>query len=320
MSATRDIAAVAIDWGTTNLRIWPLDSHGQPLGRHMSGQGMSTMTPDDYPPVLERHLSELGVPADTPVVVCGMAGARQGWREAAYLELPLALDDLAAGATRFSVNNRAIAILPGAAKKQAEAPDVIRSEETQLAGLVWSGMRDGLVCMPGTHTKWVMLEGGQLIDFQTSMTGELFRLMEQHSILRHSMESGALDIEGRAFKTGASEALENPTQVVTKLFSLRAAGLFGHLEPGDIRSRLSGLLIGLDVAAALQRQTVSGTVAVVGGNTMGRAYCSVLALAGHETREYDGEQLALDGLAMAARQLWPDQFQDALSQEGRATA
>ena len=134
--------------------------------------------------VLERHLAELGARQTLPVIICGMAGARQGWREAGYLDTPADVADIVRNALVVDGYPRDVRILPGIAQRDAGAPDVMRGEETQLLGLVADGVRSGLVCMPGTHSKWVMLAGGKVESFSTYMTGELFDVLSRYSILK----------------------------------------------------------------------------------------------------------------------------------------
>ena len=125
------------------------------------------------------------LPEATPVLICGMAGARQGWVEAPYLKTPTRLDALHEGAVRVDAGAD-IRILPGIAQARADRPDVMRGEETQLLGVLDPGFA-GLVCIPGTHSKWIRIEAGEIVEFATYMTGELFSVISQHSILSHAV-------------------------------------------------------------------------------------------------------------------------------------
>ncbi len=165
----------AIDWGTSSFRLWLLSNDGAVLAERRSDEGMIRAANTGFDAVLERHLAELGAPAKLPVIICGMAGARQGWREAGYLDTPADVADIIRNALIVDGYPRDVRILPGIAQREAGAPDVMRGEETQLLGLVADGVRSGLVCMPGTHSKWVTLGGGKVEGFSTYMTGELFR-------------------------------------------------------------------------------------------------------------------------------------------------
>ena len=129
-------AVAAVDWGTSSFRLWLLDASGAVLAEKRSGEGMLTAGAEGFAVILERHLAAVGAPADLPVIVCGMAGARQGWLEAPYVALPAALDAILAGAVPFPARRREIRILPGLAQRSTDAPDVMRGEETQLAGIL----------------------------------------------------------------------------------------------------------------------------------------------------------------------------------------
>ena len=181
-------AVAAVDWGTSSFRLWLLDASGAVLAEKRSGDGMLTAGAEGFPAILERHLAAAGAPADLPVIVCGMAGARQGWIEAPYVALPASLDAILAGAVPVPGQARKIRILPGLAQRSAEAPDVMRGEETQLAGVLpLFAAGSHLICMPGTHSKWVEAADGVITGFRTWLTGELFSILSKQSILRHSL-------------------------------------------------------------------------------------------------------------------------------------
>src|SRR4029453_12239359 len=156
----------------------------------------------------------VGASEAAPVLICGMAGARQGWVEAPYLKVPTRLDALHEGAVRVDAQSDIggdIRILPGIAQARADQPDVMRGEETQLLGVTEPGFT-GLVCIPGTHSKWIRIEAGRIVEFSTYMTGELFSVISQHSILAHAVETaGPPPMDGELFREGLSRALAEPT-------------------------------------------------------------------------------------------------------------
>ena len=151
----------AVDWGTSSFRLWIVSESGAVLAERRSGEGMTTAAKSGFSAILESHLSAVSAPAHLPVIVCGMAGARQGWVEAGYLDTPAPLSAIVKAAVTVPDANRDIRILPGLAQRSEEAPDVIRGEETQLLGAISQlGGGSHLVCMPGTHSKWVRVTGG----------------------------------------------------------------------------------------------------------------------------------------------------------------
>ena len=193
---TNGVEWVAVDWGTSNLRAWGIDAGGNAVFSRASPQGMGKLTPDQYPAVLTELLADA---VDHPVdaLICGMAGARQGWLEAPYLDAPAELTQLAAWCRRPSDAGKQYSparSCPASACATIGAEDVMRGEETQLLGL--AALRpgfDGLVVMPGTHSKWALLEGTRLTRFSSAMTGEIYEVLKTHSVLRHSLQG---DLEG----------------------------------------------------------------------------------------------------------------------------
>jgi len=294
----------AIDWGTTNLRVWLLDRAGVVLGERASGEGMRACMPDRFETVMEGHLEALGAPSGLPVIAAGMAGARGGWREAPYLVAPVGLDALHEGAVVVPHATRDVRILPGICQRAPGREDVMRGEETQLAGAVARGLADGLVCLPGTHSKWAAIEAGRLVSFTTFMTGELFALLGQHSILRDTLGEGGFEPADPAFRGGVEDMLADGAALTGALFSLRAAGLLLAGAAPHPRARLSGLLIGAEIAAARAAHGARHDVGLVATGTQAELYRTALGLAGFGCHVLDGGALVRRGLLDAARALW----------------
>lgn len=298
---------IAVDWGSSAFRLWLLAADGQVLAESRGAEGMDHCTRHGFAPVLASHLAAVAAPADWPVLICGMAGARQGWAEAPYLDLPCRLTDLARHALRLPVPQamgRDIRILPGLARRDARRPDVLRGEETQLLGLSRAG-HDGVICMPGTHCKWVTLAAGTVVDLCTFMTGELFALLSRQSLLRFGLsgaEPGALTAETPEFAAALDQALEDPAGLGEALFPLRAAGLLGFAGPQEGLARLSGLLIGAEVGRMARHLT--GTVTLLGQSGLGALYLAALQRAGVAPRQAEADHMTRAGLAAAAAQIW----------------
>ena len=207
---------VVVDWGTSSFRGWLMSADGVVLAESRGGEGMLHCAGGaGFAPVLHDHIARLGAPAGAPVLICGMAGARQGWVEAPYIKIPTRLDALHEGAIRIDAPGD-IRILPGIAQAHADRPDVMRGEETQLLGVSEPGFR-GLVCIPGTHSKWIRIEDGRIVEFSTYMTGELFAVIAQHSILAHVIEAPSAPSDSEAFRAGLSTALAEPTALTASL-------------------------------------------------------------------------------------------------------
>jgi 2-dehydro-3-deoxygalactonokinase len=304
-------ALVAVDWGTSHLRVWALGSRGEVIGERKSDEGMASTPRDRFAAVLESHLQALSVASDIPVVMCGMVGSRQGWAEAGYLGVPAELREISENAVRISGGTRDIRILPGLSKNSPEHPDVMRGEETQLVGLSRlvpaAGGDTRVVCMPGTHSKWVHLTGQRVEDFASFMTGEMFSALSDHSVLRHSLSTGRVDPKSTAFLEAVRSSIDSPSDISARLFSIRPAGLLQDLAPDNARAKLSGYLIGEEIAGAISRFPVPGTIELVGGGDLGRLYLAALSVASIDCRVHDGDQLVRAGLTEAASAIWKTQ-------------
>lgn len=293
-----------VDWGTSSFRLWLTDARGQVIGESRSDEGMMACTISGFAPVLAKHLAALNARDDLPVVICGMAGARQGWQEAPYISLPTALDRLAEHALRVAGQTRDIRILPGLAQQQAHNANVMRGEETQLAGIA-ATLPDGLICMPGTHSKWTRLQQGAVTQFSTFMTGEVFAVLSEHSILKHAVDKDiGFDEKTPAFMRAVDKALHDLSDTWASIFSIRAAQLLGFEEKSDGAAHLSGLLIGAEIASAKQNYG-AGNIGLVASGTLSQLYRSVLTQAGFNITLYDGETAVRQGLFQAAAKLWP---------------
>ncbi len=287
---------IAVDWGTSNLRLWAMDD-ARVLDAAASDQGMGGLARDGFEPAL-LALADPWLPAgvQTPVVVCGMAGSRQGWHEAPYRAVPCAPVLAASLVPVPTVDPRlSVRIVPGL--KQSPPADVMRGEETQIAGaLAMDPGFDGVLCLPGTHSKWVHVSAGEVVSFQTFMTGEVFALLAGQSVLRHSVSGDGWD--DAAFAEAVSDALSRPERLAARLFSLRAESLIAGLAPPQARARLSGLLIGAELAAA-RPYWLGQPVALIGSDRLARTYAAALALQGVTARLIPATEATLKGLAAA---------------------
>lgn len=299
-------AYVAVDWGTSSFRLWLIGSDGSTLAERRSGEGMTTAAKTGFANVLEAHRQAVSAPETLPVIVCGMAGARQGWVEAGYLDVPAALSAIPAAAVRVPGVAPDIRILPGLAQRDPARPDVIRGEETQLLGALDALPEgNGLVCMPGTHSKWVHIRDSAVTRFSTFMTGELFDAIGKHTILSHSIQdAGPFDGGSAAFRQAVTECIRNPGAATNLLFTTRSGALLHGLSAVDAKARLSGLLIGLEIAGALDGAEPGAAVTLVASGALGALYESALEAAGVAPTIVDADTAVRSGLAVAARALW----------------
>lgn len=288
---------IAVDWGTSNLRAWAMRRDGSVLAEAASDRGMGRLRPGEFEPALRALIAPwTGPHGPARVVACGMVGARQGWVEAPYGPVPG--PPLGAGLTRApSGPGLEVGIVPGLA--QADPPDVMRGEETKVAGFLalrpgW----DGVLLLPGTHPKWILLGAGEVLAFRTSLTGELFAALCEHTVLRHSVATGGWDDD--AFAAGVAEGMARPEALLGRLFSIRAESLLRGLRPEAARARLSGLLIGADLAGA-RGWWLGQRVCVLGAGSLARTYGAALAQQGVAAETADAEAATLAGLVEARR-------------------
>ena len=314
MSAlTTQPAWVAVDWGSSNLRAWALDTHNRVLAQTASSCGMLSLA---EPAAFEQALMEtLGswldpVTSRLEVLVCGMAGARQGWCETPYLEVSKTPGALADQLARQRVNVEVqdprlnVGIIPGLCQSTPHF-DVMRGEETQLVGLLAHQPRfTGSVCLPGTHTKWAHLKQGHIEHFSTVMSGELFALLTQSSVLRHSLSADTLDdAEQQAcFIEGVNAVLGAPATLSRELFSLRARDLLDPALPSDasrqgwLGARLSGLLLGLELAGHALELPKHAPVVLIGNAHLCRRYQMALGCLPNSPTADIHTDMTLEGL------------------------
>ncbi|MER8464682.1 2-dehydro-3-deoxygalactonokinase [Mesorhizobium sp. M1396] len=298
-------AVAAVDWGTTRMRVWLIDGQGKVLAERRGDDGLITAQQKGFSTILEGHLAAMGAPGALPVIICGMAGSRQGWLEAPYVTVPAPLSAILGGAAKVPGQSRDIRIVPGLAQRLADAPDVMRGEETQLAGTGLPAKGRQLVCMPGTHSKWVLVEDGAVAGFGTWPTGELFSVLAAHSILRHSLGEHPKPVTSGNpfFRRWCETALGEGGDVTSRLFSIRAAGLLQDLEADDAAACLSGLLIGGEIASASRRHGAGAEpVVLVASGALATLYSEALGLAGLEVRAVDADEAVRAGLIEAARE------------------
>lgn len=286
---------IAVDWGTSNMRAWAMSASGSVLDKTVSDKGMGGLTPDQFEGALRTATAGWNIDA-LPIIACGMVGARQGWKEAPYNTVPCP-----ATPAGFTKPDSSLDVHIIAGLMQANPADVMRGEETQIAGFLSMNKNwDGVVCLPGTHTKWAHISADEIVSFQTFMTGDLFAAISDHTVLRHSVQSEEWDTD--AFDTGVVDAMARPERIAARLFSLRAEGLVNAMSNATARARLSGLLIGAELAGA-KPYWLGQQIAVVGAGHLTSLYVRALALQSAPATQVKGDAITLAGLTAAYRRL-----------------
>jgi len=291
-------AVLACDWGTTNLRAWTLDAQGAVVEGRDFPLGVSSLQPGEAAARFKSEVRPVLKADGLPAVLCGMVGSDLGWTVAPYVDTPVDLDDLARALVAPEANVPWVRIVPGVrGEGLAGGGDVMRGEETQLFG--WLALHPDrargrqVVCHPGTHAKWMVLEDGRLTGFVTAMTGELFAVLRKHSVLR----SEAAPDDPAAFAEGLAAAGDGDA-LAARLFTARAR-VVGRGRPADTTSAfLSGLLIGAEVASLpkLLGVTARTPVAVLGDAALCSLYSRALSARGLTCETFDGEAAAVAGL------------------------
>ena len=284
---------LAIDWGTTRFRAYLLDGAGAVIERVESADGIMAVKPGGFPVVLAlRCGSWLARHPDLPVVMAGMVGSRNGWVEAPYRACPASAEEIAGAFVPVEIGNGRLArIVPGLSTRDASgAPDVMRGEETLALG---AGLADGLVVLPGTHSKWVRLEQGRITGFSTFMTGEFYAALLGHTIL------GALRAEPDApegFERGLAAA-DRPGGLTAQAFAARTSVLMGDMDGHAVAPFLSGLLIGTELRAGLAMASPAGAPVLVAEGPLARSYETAFARLGRPCRTIAPEMAFTAGLA-----------------------
>ena len=278
MSAT---ALVAIDWGTSAARAYRIDSEGRVQDRRSVPTGIKHVREGRFESALAKLVGDW-FDLRVPRIACGMIGSRQGWIEAPYVDCPASLAALADRVVHAPLD--ALTIVPGVMTRDAFGiPDVMRGEETQLLGAVAPDERGVLAVLPGTHSKWARVEHGRVVDFTTFMTGELYAVLIDHSMLGRlaGHEPGKLSRD--AFSRGAARGLDEG-ELSHDLFGARTLSLTQALVSDEVADWLSGLLIGREIRAARAWATRTGidpsVVRIIGSDALAERYELALADAG----------------------------------------
>lgn len=295
---------IAGDWGTSRLRLNLCDENGAILDSK-SGPGVGAsqdQVADTLFSLVEDWESSL------PVILCGMAGSSIGWREMPYLPCPVAPASIARGVLQFAERGRQIAITPGLSCRNVLGTfDVLRGEETQILGAlsVEPALAKGrqMVCLPGTHTKWVTMRDGVVERFLTGVSGELFVALQKHSVLIGKIEH--VD-SAEAFQRGLNQAQTSDADSIHLLFGTRSLQFAGEVEPQHAAAYLSGLIVGRDVAGAAKLvadEFTSARVTIAGSPQLAGRYREALEMLGVDAGVIDGDAASLAGLTAIYREV-----------------
>jgi 2-dehydro-3-deoxygalactonokinase len=295
---------VALDWGTSSLRVARLRADGTVIEEHASADGILSVAPGGFPAVFARATSRWQLAPGTLCLASGMVGSRQGWIEAPYCPCPSGFADLARHIAWVpdAPGGVRLGIVAGLSSTRGGVPDVMRGEEVQVMGaLALLDRSDGLFVLPGTHSKWARVEAGRITGFATFMTGEVYALLRKHSILARTLPADDGPLDEPAFLRGVAHARASGS-LLHAAFSARTLALFDALPAAVQPSYLSGLLVGEELRA--QSLPAGATVVLIGSEALTTRYALALQALGVPSTRL-GDEATWRGLAALARSLDP---------------
>jgi 2-dehydro-3-deoxygalactonokinase len=290
------------DWGTSRLRLFLCEAPGAILDS-VEGPGVAAVKmPFDalFESIVRPWEAQHG---PLTAVLCGMIGSSIGWIQAPYVSCPANPEKIIDAC--IALRGGSIHIVPGArCENRFRAADFMRGEETQILGALTldSTLRRGrrLLCLPGTHTKWVLLEDGIISEFLTALSGELFGALRDHSVLVPTENRTQAVTGGAAFEEGVKRFNDFPqVQLLHRLFECRSRMLNGELNTRNAAAFLSGLLIAADVSGALQvfaNSDAKTPVYLIGESQLTQLYAAALQLKSRDAQQLDGAAASLAGL------------------------
>ena len=285
---------IGVDWGTTSFRAFRIARDGSIRERRTALRGLLNVPDSRYADTLRDEIGPWLAAGENHVLLSGMIGSRQGWKETPYLPCPAGAPDVAAGLVEIEFDWGQVKVVPGlSAIDESGVAEVMRGEETQVFGVLAAMGGSGLACLPGSHSKWVRVEGGRIVSFTTHMTGEAFAALRGHTILGRMMREGPAD--GAPFDAGVRRSGE-PGGLLHHIFGARSLALAGSLAETDAATYLSGVLVGHEVRAALGRRQ-GEVVHVIGTPELTLLYARAISAQGGFPERHDGEAAAR-GLAL----------------------
>jgi 2-dehydro-3-deoxygalactonokinase len=289
---------IAVDWGTSNFRAFRVSAEGHVFARCSSPQGILRVTEGDFAEALRAEVSVWLAAGEKHILLCGMIGSRQGWVEVEYLPCPVGIEELADAVVPVPFSGAKVRLVPGVIGPDAAGvPELMRGEETAAVGMLDACAGGGLVCFPGTHSKWIQLSDRKIVSFTTCMTGELYGALRKCTILERTMTSNAA-IDKTAFHDGVKRSADLGG-LLHHLFGVRTLALMRQMKEDVSASYLSGLLIGHEVRATMPR---GSHVHLVGAAHLCNLYAQVIEACGGRATAEDEDAAAL-GLAAIGRRL-----------------
>ncbi len=293
---------IAVDWGTSFFRAYLIEDE-LVSDKIETSDGMKFIQQNDFEKkfisLIEKWLIKGQV---VEVLASGMLGARQGWMEAPYEKTPCNLNNINYVSPLVNDDRFSLKIFSGVS--QINPPDVMRGEETQVAGFFYQNLNfNGSVCLPGTHSKWIKVKNGLIEHFKTYMSGELFEVIKKNTVLTHSLMSEKID--KKEFLNSANKIFQNPEYLTSALFQIRADDLINSRGPEIYNSRLSGYLLGIELLGA-REYWEKRDIALIGGEKVMELYASLLEDKVLTLKKFSAEDMVLEGLKSFRKNLIKD--------------
>jgi 2-dehydro-3-deoxygalactonokinase len=291
---------IAVDWGTSNFRAFRMSGEGAVLAKRSSVQGILGVEGGKFEEALRAEVGDWLAEGEKHVLLCGMIGSRQGWVEAAYLPCPAGISDLASAVIQVPFSGAEVWLVPGVMGSDAEGvPEVMRGEEAAAMGVLGACGGAGLVCFPGTHSKWIQLSDRKIVSFTTCLTGEVYSALQNCTILGRMMTTHSAT-DWKAFHAGVTRSADSGG-LLHHLFGVRTLALTGRLSEEASASYLSGLLIGHDVRAAMP---AASPVHLVGAASLCGLYANAIEACDGRATVIDEDAAALGLAAIGRRVSW----------------
>jgi 2-dehydro-3-deoxygalactonokinase len=286
---------VGVNWGSTNFRAFLIGADGSAIDEYSAPSGVVALDRQGMAATMDMLATRW--PNGGPVYASGMIGSNVGWTEVPYAEAPAGCADLLAACVATKIGGVSLHNVPGIACRRSfdSAPDILRGEEIELMGLAALRADDAWVALPGTHTKWARLENGRVVDFFTSMSGEIFDRLTAQGLLSSIVDGEAAD--GPTFLRGVAIGRARPLGLGTLLFGARAKVVRGALSKPEAASYIRGLLIGSEIADALAVYPAlrNASVPLIGNRALCHLYASALAADGVSSELIESREACLRG-------------------------
>lgn len=289
---------IALDWGTSNFRAYLIDNN-HVIDQVSTDEGMKFVDQKEFENTLIKNISTWNNKFDIKMVIAsGMVGAKQGWIEVPYINAPCDIRNLNFKTLKI-LDDIYIHILSGVS--QFNPSDVMRGEETQIAGFLLNNIDfNGSICLPGTHSKWVNLNSYNIQKFTTFLTGELYEIVKNYSILNHSLDTTELDDE--IVKSAAKLIIENPSLISNKLFEIRAENLLKNSNQTSNNSKLVGYLLGIELSGS-RIYWEDKDLIIIGSSNLNKYYELILNGMSNSIRLYKSNDMVLKGLSFFKKSL-----------------